>query len=104
MSTNNSHPRARIVKGALVIRIPARVLAFATDNHPDYWDGENDKHTVKVVDPDQWMKSVRDALEHEEEDGSNMLTAVLDKAIAYAVDQGDEGIDFLDSPSPKDPS
>ena len=101
MATNNSHPRARIVKDALVIRVPARVLAFATNNHPDYWDGENDKQRVKVTDPKQWMKAVRDALEHEEEDGSNMLTAVLDKAIAHAVEQGEEGIEFLDEPTAK---
>lgn len=99
MATNNSHPRARIVKDALVIRIPMRVLKFATNNHPEFWDGEKDKHTVKVSDPKVWMRSVAQALEHEEEDGSTMLTEVLDKAVAHAVNNGEEGVEFLDEPA-----
>lgn len=98
---NNAQPRARIVKGALVITIPAGVLKFATENHPDYWDGENDRNPLKVTDAKVWMKSVRDALQAEEEDGSTMLTAALDKAIAHAVEQGEEGCELIEESTAK---
>lgn len=88
--------KVKIEKGALVIRISAPVLEFATNNHPEFWDGENDRQTVKVTDRKQWLKSVRSALLSEEEDGSTMLSSVLDRAIQHAVEQGEEGIEFLD--------
>lgn len=92
-------PLVRIVKGDLVIRISARALAFATNNHPEFWDGENDKQRVKVTDRKQWVQATRNALEREEEDGSTPVTRMLDAAVAYAVEQGEEGIEFLDEPT-----
>ena len=99
----STRPLVRIVKGSLVIRLSSRVLAFATENHPEFWDAENDKNRVKVTDREQWTEAVRDALlvEEEEEDGSTFLTRALDKAIAHAVEQGEEGIEFLDEPTAK---
>lgn len=93
---NDAHNLSRIVKGALVIRIPARVLKFATENHPEFWDAENDSNRLKVTDPKVWLEAVRNTLEKEEEDGSTMLTALLDKAVAEAVEQGEEGVSLDD--------
>ncbi len=95
MRTN--HPMVRIVNGALVIRIPGRVIEFATNEHPEYWDAENDRQRIKVIDRAQWLKSVRDSLLNEEEDGSTVLTAALDKAVAYAIEQGFEGCEETDA-------
>ena len=96
MSTSSPHGLTRIVKDTLVIRVSTRVLAFATENHPNFWDIEKDVPRIKVTNRKQWAKAVRDALEREEEDGSTIITAALDKAVAYAVEQGEEGIEFLD--------
>lgn len=89
----------KIEKGALVIRIPAKVLESATNNHPEFWDAEKDRQTIKVTDRKQWLTAVRDALLDEEEDGSTRLTSALDRAIAHAVEQGEEGVEFLDESS-----
>lgn len=88
--------RVKIEKDAIVIRLPAKVLEFATNNHPDFWDAESDCQTVRVTNRKQWMKAVRAALLEEEEDGSTMLTSVLDRAISHAIEQGEEGVEYLD--------
>ncbi len=83
----------RIEKDAIVIRAHAQCVAFATENHPTFWDAENDKNTLKVEDEKLWLKGVLYQLQCEEEDGSTLVHHMLDKAIENAVDQGEEGLE-----------
>lgn len=77
-----------------VIRVSRKVLAFAADNHPNYWDAENDKQTFKVLDYAGFADDVVNALNDEGEDGSTPVTRLLDAAIAHALEQGSEHVDF----------
>jgi hypothetical protein len=84
----------RVVKGVLTITINADTVQFATDNHPGYWDGETGEQMCKVADKNVWLQSVVERINHEEEDGSTFLTKMMDAAIADAIEQGEEGLEF----------
>lgn len=85
----------RIREGRITIVIPKKVLRFATEQHPEFWDGETgeDQPNVKIDDLDSFTKEVERAINDEREDGSTLLTDMLDKAIKSAVEDGCEGID-----------
>jgi hypothetical protein len=42
----------RLVKGRITVSVPKKVLKFATENHPEFWDGESgtDQPNVKIDD------------------------------------------------------
>ena len=92
----SSFPFCSIVKGRVHIIVPENVLKFAAENHPEFWNGETDKSILKVVDPGVFMKEIEHMLTKEKEDGSTMLTDMLDKAILEAVDYGCEGVDLAE--------
>ena len=92
----SSFPFCSIVKGRLHIIIPENVLKFAAENHPQFWNGETDASILKVTDSSVFMKEVERWLTKEAEDGSTMLTGMLDKAILEAVDYGCEGVDLAE--------
>lgn len=84
-------------RNELVIRIGVNTLAHAavaSDWATPYDDEENDFiRTFAIADPLQFAKDVAHALRDEREDGSSLLTDVLDKAAQEAINQGSEGID-----------
>jgi len=82
--------RCEIVDGCLVIAVSGDVVKFATENHPAFFDG--DQQTVGIENSEVWMRSVVSALNAEGEDGSTRVTRVLDEAIQFAVEQGYEGV------------
>lgn len=84
----------RIRNRALTIQVSRKVLAFAADNHPDFWDAENDKQRFKVTDIAGFAKDVANALNDEGEDGSTPVTRLLDAAILQAIEQGSEHVEF----------
>jgi hypothetical protein len=73
--------------GKLVIEIGINVLAFAAANHPDYvWE---DGSRVKVVDPLEFAKDIRNALLGEVRyEGPSRIEDFLDKATTHAIEDG----------------
>ena len=51
---------------------------------------------VVVTDTKDALESMRDALLNEEEDGTTPVDKLLDEALKYAIEQGFEGIDFIE--------
>jgi hypothetical protein len=86
---------ARLRGGGLVIQVSRKVLTFATNNHPDFWDAENDKQTIKVTDIAGFVRDVAAALNDEGEDGSTPITRMLDAAILHAIEQGSEHVEEM---------
>ena len=85
-----------VVGNELVLRIGVNTLAWAGGHCPDFWDGEAanaDGPYIKVTDPLAFAREVALALNAEREDGSNLLSDVLDAAIKAAVEDGCEGVD-----------
>ena len=72
-----------------------RVLCFAAEQHPDLWDGKSPASVpvVKITDVQTFALEVADAINDEAEDGSTLLTRMLDAAIRKAVESGCEGVD-----------
>jgi len=70
-------------------------LRFAAENHPDFWDGVSgiSVPNIKITDAEEFAKAVACAINEEAEDGSTLLTMMLDKAIAKAVESGCDGVD-----------
>jgi len=75
--------------------IGADALAFAAASHPEYWDGKSgpDVPNIKVDGPADFAREVCAAINREDEDGSTLLTRMLDKAISMAVESGCDGVD-----------
>ncbi len=96
----------RIVKGQVVIFIGKRNLKFATENHPEFWNGASasaDGPFLKITDMAKFQKEFVRAINDEREDGSSLLTDMWDAAIKKAVEDGCEGIDH-DWQQPSDSS
>lgn len=84
--------RCEVIDGAIRIIVGAETVRLATDQHPDFYDGE--RQTVVVTDADEWLRGVHHHLTTESEDGSTMLSRMFDAAIADAVDRGEEGVEI----------
>ena len=70
-------------------------LAFAAANHPEFWDGVSGLGVpnIKVDNVGVFAREVCAMINREDEDGSTLLTRMLDKAIFLAVEQGCDGVD-----------
>lgn len=80
-----------IIDGALTIQIGVDALAFAANEgqyHPF------DHGQWKVLDADKFASDVLHALDDEVmDDGTTILTQMIDKAIESAIEQGSEWIE-----------
>lgn len=79
----------------IVIRVTPGALVFATENAEalcTFSERKNDFRTVKVDDPVQWRDAIVRALRCEHENGDTPVTLLLDAALLYAVEQGEEGV------------
>ena len=76
--------------------IGMRALRFAAEQHPGLWDGESPATVpvVKITDDQTFALEVARAINAEGEDGSTLLTRMLDAAILKAVESGCEGVDY----------
>ena len=95
----NKTLEVHIIDGQLVVRIGVETLACASD-HSDFSTPYDDKvgdfvPKWKVIDQLEFAKDVARELRREEEDGSSLLTNVLDKAIEAAIGQGSLGIEEM---------
>ena len=90
-------PLVAIEGDDLVIRVSLDALVFATENGPalEAWNDQHSRfRTVKVTDPHTWQKSVLRALQKEAENGDTPVHRLLDGAVSYAAEQGEEGIEI----------
>lgn len=85
--------RCRAAGGRIEMGVGMDVLAFAAENHPDFWDGETDGPNIKITDMQEFARAVAEAVNKEAEDGSTLLTRMLDEAIVRAVEDGCDGVD-----------
>lgn len=84
--------KVKLSKTRITIEIDPDTLKFATENHPEFYDGETRGVTVK--NKAEWMKSVYESLLEEQEDGSTLVSLMLDNAIRVAVENGEDGINY----------
>lgn len=76
------------------ILIGKKILSFAAENHPAFYDGQDDDQPVlKITNHDLFMNEVWRELNREEEDGSTLVTRMLDDAIEKAIESGCAGVD-----------
>lgn len=80
--------------GDIVVRVTLDALVFASENGvlATFSKLKNGFRTVKVHDPVQWRDAIVRALRREKENGDTPVHLMLDDALEYAVDQGEEGI------------
>jgi hypothetical protein len=79
----------------LVIRIGINTLAWAEQSErrdTPFWTYDEEKYEYvprwKIINDLEWAKDVVREINREEEDGSSLLTNLLDKASDNALDQG----------------
>ncbi|HEY4153529.1 MAG TPA: hypothetical protein VGM38_09430 [Pseudolysinimonas sp.] len=84
----------RIEGDDIVIRISLDALVFATEQGClcTFSKLKNDFRTVHVHDPAQWRDAIVRALRREKENGDTPVHLMLDDALEYAADQGEEGV------------
>jgi hypothetical protein len=87
--------------GFIVIKIPVDVLDKDYIIPNDLMDDEF-RPLVKVTDVDKFAKYFVNELNRESEDGSTMITEILDKAFLKAVDNGPEGLEEITYPEDTD--
>ena len=85
----------RALNGSLFIEVPLENLKFATEHHPELWDGESDFDTpdATITNMTAFAEAVADEINDEAEDGSTPLLRMLDRAIYRAIDNGCEGVE-----------
>jgi hypothetical protein len=95
--------RASIEGKELVIRIELETLANAFEwseyNNPYQMDQQGNYDYVKqfkITNQEEFAKGVVDALMNEGEDGSTLLTRMLDQVCEDAVESGCEGVDEIE--------
>lgn len=96
MTKANQLPlRCRVKDGALRFEIGVEVLKFAAERHPEFWDGWSGEDTPNIIvtNARAFAREVERALNREEEDGSTLLSKMIDLAIVDAVGDGCEGVD-----------
>lgn len=78
----------------IVIRVTLDALVFASERGClcTFSVLKNDFRTVKVHDPVRWRDAIVRALRREKENGDTPVHLMLDEALEYALDQGEEGI------------
>ena len=81
--------------GRIDMGVSVGALRFAAEQHPDFWDGyrPDSVPNIKITDAEKFAREIVDEINRENEDGSTLLTRMLDDAIRNAVDAGCEGVD-----------
>lgn len=99
MATHYGQPlKATVADGRLIIEIGVEVLAHAV-SYAD-WANQYDEsrgdyfRTFAIADPNGFAADVVGELLREREDGSSLLTDLLDKASEAALDNGSEHCEF----------
>lgn len=86
-------PTVAIRGNRLVIEISLPTLVTAFDACPEFEDDDNGENIFIVTNQQEFIKSVRRALTHEQEDGTTIVHEMFDRAFVDVVEQGMEGVD-----------
>ena len=86
-SLENLPLRCHVDHGVIHVEIGHNILAFAATQHPEFW-----QQSVEVVDAQMFGLEVLHKINEESEDGSTLLTRMLDQAILNAISDGAEGV------------
>ena len=91
--------RVSVKQGQLVIAIGVETLAFAFENSPyaNPWDDKACDYVrrLKVADVGAFAVDVAYELKDEEEDGTTLVHALLDRACQAAAENGSQGVEEL---------
>ena len=86
-----------IADDMLVIKLGIETLRMCCDHNPAFYDGESGRQMYTVTDPKAFASEVCRMLESEEEDGSTLVTKMLDAAMEDAIDDGCEGVENIEA-------
>lgn len=87
--------RCTIEDEKLIISIGIDTLAFCAREHPDFWNGEDDNTpNINVTDSAIFAREVQREMEKEAENGSTLVSRMMDKAISGAYEDGCEGVEY----------
>lgn len=84
---------AKIIDGALVIRLRIGTLANAARYSDYFYNCAEGGTPLKIVDEAAFADSIANALNREAEDGSTPITRMLDKATEWVCEQGEDGVE-----------
>lgn len=94
--------RCEFVDGALQFRVSINTIKWLVENHPVLVDVENCgpviEQPITVRYPVTFTKDLIKKINEEAEDGSTILTDMLDRAILDAIADGAEGVIFAYDP------
>lgn len=76
----------------LILSIGLDTLAWAAENHPDRYDGENDRWLYTINDHVVFANDVLTELKDEEEDGTTLVHRMLDEATMRAISNGSQAV------------
>ncbi|SFE88407.1 hypothetical protein [Paracidovorax wautersii] len=83
----------RLIDGRLLISVSISTLAHAARHSDYFFRCQEDGCPLQITDEAAFAKSVVEALNCEQEDGSTPITRMLDAATEYVSEQGLEGIE-----------
>ena len=86
---------AEIVDGEIVIRLTADAAQFAAENSEYFFRCKEGGDPLMVTDKNLLLKSMRNALNREAEDGSTPVIRMFDDALEHLCEQGDEGVESV---------
>jgi hypothetical protein len=86
--------KCKTEKGALLITIPISALIVAANLSEAFSGAGEEADALHVNDPNKFTQSVIRALKDEGEDGSNLMTRMLDASFGHVVEQGEEGFTY----------
>lgn len=84
---------AKVIDGKLVISLRISTLAHAARHSEHFFQCAETGTPLKITDEALFARSVANALNREEEDGSTPITRMLDKATEWVSEQGEDGIE-----------
>jgi len=90
--------RCVYVDGVLSFQVGVNTIKWAVEHHPELVDAEHYpglESPVTVNNPDVFAAELARKINDESEDGSTMLTDMLDKAIMEAIADGADGVRFV---------
>ncbi len=97
MSADEGLPLTCMARGGVIdMFIGTKPLRFAAEQHPAFWDGVSGKDgpNVVITSLPKFAAAVVEQLNKEDPDnGSTMLSRMLDQAIKLAVESGCEGVE-----------
>lgn len=95
MEQNKLPLRCVAVAGEIDMRVGIETLRHAAESHVEFWDGKSgmDVPNIKITNSVTFAQEVARAINEEGEDGSTILSRMLDEAIKLAVENGCEGVD-----------